>query len=103
MRGLGPVWGPTLKPGAENSAPAHPPETTRQGQQPPQLTVGYRKMSVMHLHSPLLGPPGPHTLLSGFASGWNYVTHILSQLPVQIRSLEGQLSMSLINKEWEIN
>lgn len=82
MRGLGPMCGSVLESGRENSAPGpsvsdlgtqHPPG---QGQLLPRLTVNGKQMSTEHLRVPLPRPLRPHALLSSFASGWNYVSHV---------------------------
>lgn len=50
----------------------------------------------------LLGHPDHTPLMPLPLAGIMSATHGF-QLAVQIRRLEGQLSMSLINKKWEIN
>lgn len=72
---------------------------TRAGQQ--HLLVSEKKTR-RSIHTGLLGKPD-HTLLMPLPLAGTMSASHGSQLAVQIRRSEGQLSMSLINKKWEIN
>lgn len=89
-----------LEPGPQNSTPS--PSVGGLSEQRQLHVMVNEKKTRTSLHTGLLGHPD-HTLLMPLPlAGIMSATHG-SQLAVQIRRSEGQLSMSLINKKWEVN